>query len=326
MPFGDEQALTCYVPFTTAELGDGVWSALTGSAAKDAVTLKLRGCKSSGRHDNPENHRSLAVYGIDRLFVQKHFLAVHDAAVAAGIDADRFQLPNRWKIMLDQVLADRGGCLSPLSMPKQKVVLLTLGVRWMTSLTEYESADELVRSKVKNLVNWHVKHRTQDPGEDLVSDALSALGLAGVGLDAAVGTFMRDPQKDTCHLGRSCEVQVPLWQNHKDFFCNLIQRVSSLLRRNESLTTILFYCRSGRHRSVGAAGILKGALGAQGGFDVRVEHLCDYWWKWVRCQSTARQRVRGTGEQACCPSCDLGPTPGQIAIFAEARQMLQDAL
>ena len=79
----------CDVPFTSADLGEGVWRTLTDDAAKEHVVMKVRGCKSSGHKEKPKDFRKLSVYGADPSAVQMHFMKVHDAAVDAGVDPDK---------------------------------------------------------------------------------------------------------------------------------------------------------------------------------------------------------------------------------------------
>jgi hypothetical protein len=321
-PVSGEQALSCHVPFTTVDLGDGVWRSLSDAAKEDGVTLKLRGCKSSGRHDSPKDYRSLAVYGNDANLVKKHFLALHDAAVNAGIDAEKFNLPDRWAALL----LDRGGCVSPLSAATtgRRVVILTLGVRFMTKLIEYRGASRSAQAKIGELVDWHERNRHMDPGSEYVMDAMNAMGFDKVGIDKAFGVFMKDPAADTSHLGRSPQVMKRIWRE-QGFFQDMIGEVKSLVQAGNGTNTFLFYCRSGRHRSVSAAAILGGCLEALG-FDVRMEHLCDFWWRWVHCQKAARWRAKRNGWQlAYCEVCDGEATPEQNEIYAQACRMWHDA-
>ena len=106
-PLSEGQALTCLVPFSTKDLGIGAWRRLAEEAALDGVELKLRGNKSSGHKDAPQDHRSLSVYGCDSDAVQRHFMRVHDAAVDEGVDPDKCLLPEAWRARVLQVLEDR---------------------------------------------------------------------------------------------------------------------------------------------------------------------------------------------------------------------------
>ena len=61
---------------------------------------------------------------------------------------------------------------------------------------------------------------------------------------------------------------------------------------------ILFFCRSGKHRSVAASELLWAAIQHS---DLvacpLVQHLCSYWWRYGRCQKRAREEGRP------CPEC-----------------------
>ena len=109
-PLSVEQAYTFFVPFLPKDLGNEtgsdnvtrpVWARLQQEARNDNVTIKLRGLNSSGRRDSPQEHRSLSAYGVDPKMVEHHVKQILDAAVAAGVDPTKFQLPDHWRHILD---------------------------------------------------------------------------------------------------------------------------------------------------------------------------------------------------------------------------------
>ena len=374
------QALSCLVPFLPADLGLGVFARLQGDAWFKGVTIKLRGNKSAGRHDNPKEHRRLAVYGTDPAAVQRVFLNLHDTAVACGVDSDKFNLPDTWRAALanprakarpktrparataavaapgpPQVVAadacrpaapgapraeaagsdrpagaehfspsaaESSSPTTPHAVPDAipKVRILTLGVRFLSQLAARHGADKATFCVAQDIVD---DFRGADPGADRVANVLSLFGETAVHL--AEGMFMSDPEKQTRHVGMSAEVQQLVWRQNESFFRGLFWRVRAALQpttfgaiRTDSGNderTLVFYCKSGRHRSVAGAEICKGVL-LRAGYEVKVEHLCQYWWRWVRCQYQHGRHIH-------CASCTPEATPEKTAIYDTAFDMWQ---
>ena len=316
VPLADDRAMTTLVPFTTTDLGPGVWAQLQADASAARVTIRLRGKKSSGHRDTPSLYRSLSVYSTSSFDSQKHFLRIHDAAIDAGIDPTLFMLPDNWRPM-PQATALAAGCATqesararwcdvdladsesgemsdldpePSAEEPVKVEIITIGIRFLCSLPEFNSLDASTQTVIKDLVR-EVEASRADPGDNRVANALQLFGYGT--FDLAQPAFMHDPEKNTQHTGLSFEVQSFLWKQNEVYFQQLFSRVKAMEGRS---LRVLIYCRSGRHRSAASAEVLSHVLDSVG-YSVTVTHAMDYWWKFVPCQKRARRR----GVQ--CASC-----------------------
>ena len=314
VPLSDEQSITCHVPFTASSLGPGAWPVLVCEADDEGVRMTLRGQKVRVLRNHPDELAAkLAVYGPDPEAVNKWFLKVHDAAIDAGCEYETFRLPEQWERRLSAHLTSRvdlseekdvvaSSSVTVSEHPKPKIVLKTLGIRYLKKLPEFYEAQKCTQLVVEDFVK-NFESRRADPGADRTANMCQLLGVGTGeigGIDGCFGNFTHDPEKETKHLGLSFTVQELQWKNHQPYYRKLFQDVQKIIREKESVSqrviTIVVYCRSGRHRSVTAAEILKAVLEGEG-YDVVVNHVCDYWWRYVPCQKDFRRYgVR-------CPKC-----------------------
>ena len=252
VPLAEDMAVTTSVPFTTKDLGPGIWAQLQADASADGVTIRLRGKNSSGRRDAPSLYRSLSVYSTDSLKSRKHFLRIHDAAIDAGVDPTRFMLPDHWRSMpqatalavgdaaqksarprwsdLVSLSDSEPGEMSdsnpePLVEEQVKVEIVTVGIRFLGILPEFRSLEASTQSVINDLVR-EVEASREDPGDNRVANALQLFGYGA--FDLVQPAFMRDPEKDTQHTGLSLEVQSCLWKQNETYFQELFSRVKAM--------------------------------------------------------------------------------------------------
>ena len=334
VPLSNEQSITCQVPFNKNSLGPDVWVGLRNKANKEGVEIKIRGTKKRVLR----NHRGalpsvLAVYGADHRKVNKWFLEVHDAAIRAGVDEETFRLPEQWEKRLSAHLTSRvdlstddDDVVAVSEPPKPKIVLKTLGIRYLNWLPEFDEADETTQKVVEEFVEDFEKRRGRDPGADRTANICQLLGVGPGkigGIDACFGNFTYDPEKDTRHIGLSFTVQELQWKHQQPYYRKLFQDVQKIIREKESagklVVAIVVYCRSGKHRSVSAAEILKAVLEGEG-YNVVVDHVCDYWWRFGGCQ----QNIRSCGIR--CPKCVDFIDGDKRALYDAASQLWRDVL
>ena len=335
-PLSVEQAYTFFVPFLTKELGQGVWARLQQAARDDNVTIKLRGLASSGRRDSPQEHRSLSAYGVEPEMVERHVKQILDAAVAAGVDPTKFQLPDHWRHILDcprpklpvpplppsvqpdsdleegEIREDEeeGGCLSPPPPPRVVITIVSVGLRFLDGSQEYRD----LPWEEQNYVWWVAKEGryARDPGEDTVASALRKLNVkmetrfGEYAVDECISTMdMYDPAAMTEHCGLAWEVQEQALRTHEARFRRVFRRVKEALRKamaqHQENVLIAVYCKSGRHRSVATTEILANVLWSIGHRVNEPAHLADYWWRWLPCRRKCR---RGSRCLQCTPEVD----------------------
>ena len=341
VPLSREQAYTFFVPFLTADLGDGVWSTLKNAAKQDGVTVSLRGMKSSGRHDSVDKHRSLAAYGLDVAKVQHHVGQILDAAQAAGIDPTLFQLPDHWfhsrfeqlpkrplptlppSLLLEDAFEPEW-CDSPESLSSTEAPspfcarisfsFFSVGTRFLSSFPGFDGLSERDRRDVTAIAN--AGQHSKDPGEDQVTRALQMLGIP---VDFSISAMAcHDPAADTKHIGLSFGIQSRMLELHLEWLRGFFSRVKEASRaamgRRPTLA-IAVYCKSGRHRSVAGVEIATHVLRSDGCVVIAPAHTCDYWWRWRGCQNWRRG----------CKECTSGVDARKAALYAQAAAMWREA-
>ncbi len=76
---------------------------------------------------------------------------------------------------------------------------------------------------------------------------------------------MTDPEQSTDHLGLASGVLERIWEQHRDAVLEIMKLIQDDVERDApGVTTYLFWCTSGRHRSVAMAMLAKLFLQAEG--------------------------------------------------------------
>ena len=127
---------------------------------------------------------------------------MHDAAVDAGFDACNFQLPERWRTRLAEMLDDRRGRIAVSWSSESEgyvpetpdIQLITCGVRCLSALPEFHAAEKSITDHVLKVVG-EVERRRQDPGSQRVGNVCQLLGIVG------------EHELHYCYYGTPCKTQ-----------------------------------------------------------------------------------------------------------------------
>ena len=122
-----------------------------------------------------------------------------------------------------------------------------------------------------------------------------------------------NPDRSSIHTGLAWEVQAPILKHSR----HRLVRICSDIIRDTSITSVLFYCKSGKHRSVTFAKFVIYAL-KQMGLNVKERHFHDCLWHVSRC---AKQAYPGK-----CLECFGERPPESIEFFDDLTQMLREVL
>ncbi len=107
-----------------------------------------------------------------------------------------------------------------------------------------------------------------------------------------------------------CIQPLRLWRDHRAWIVDVLREaVADATQRHED-TTLMFWCRSGKHRSVAVA-TLAALMLRDAGFVVETSNLSEFWWYQQRCARDARRAGHGS-----CPECHT-LTPAKRDLFNE---------
>ena len=121
-----------------------------------------------------------------------------------------------------------------------------------------------------------------------------------------------NPDRSSIHTGLAWEVQAPILKGSRWMVVHLCRDII-----RDKITSVLFYCKSGKHRSVTFAKFVIYAL-KQMGLHVKERHFHDCLWHVSRC---AKRAYPGR-----CLECFGERPPESIAFFDELAQMVREAV
>ena len=119
-----------------------------------------------------------------------------------------------------------------------------------------------------------------------------------------------NPDRSSIHTGLAWEVQAPILKGSR---LRLV-RICKDIMCDTSIASVLFYCRSGKHRSVTFAKFVIYALKLMG-LDVKERHFHDCLWHVSKCAKRGK-----------CLECFGERPPESIEFFNELGQMVCQAV
>ena len=293
---------------------------LVAGAELEGVTMKQR---------NRHGQWQLVVYGEDKAQIYKYVDQYYDylAKHVEGFNIDEVTISNdiwedfheHWRHRTEPAPSSQPSSSSgpvqepssssgPVQVPAAMPPLTTSRAVIQLCTFGWQSIGRRTQARRTPLADWVKLPVKDEPPLATVRNVMEqAFGNAGTFDLVLCCTDMIDPEVDRStkkklkhHLGFAPLNRKHLWDTHGAKVRGHLSRLAELVQQSQQdgqPKRVGIYCKASRHRAPSVFCFLKDALtrGARVVELVEPEHMCDFWWRKVKCQ---RARVP-------CPECNF---------------------